>query len=136
MDHGPAQWEEHHPIPLEVELVKFPYGRSAHAFNLGENCLDLHVNQLISPGVGDSKLESGLVTIRRDDGIATVNDSRGWPRETGKHQPGGECNADDVQECLDSHKDVRRDPDGDDIAVADRSKRVNAEEERPIERLP
>ena len=72
MDHCPAQREEYHLILLEVEVVKFPHGRSAHTLNLSENCLDLHVDQMASPPVGDLKLERGLVTIRRDDGIAAV----------------------------------------------------------------
>ena len=55
-----------------LRLVKFPHGRSAHTLNFSENCLDLHVDQMASPPVGDSKLERGLVTIRRDDGIAAV----------------------------------------------------------------
>ena len=55
-----------------LRLVKIPHGRSAHTLNLSENCLDLHVDQLASPPVGDSKLERGLVTMRRDDGIAAV----------------------------------------------------------------
>ncbi len=75
MHHGPTQREEHDSLTLEIQLVEFSNGRSTYALELGENYLDLHFDQLAAPRIGDPKLQCGLVEVRSDYRVTTVNDS-------------------------------------------------------------
>src|SRR5712671_4153508 len=135
MNHRPTQREKHHTIPFETQFVEFPDGRSTRTLDFGQNCLDLNIDQLAASSIGDSKLESGLVSIRCYDCIPTVDNSRRRSREPGENHACGKRDTDDVQQRFDGDQKVRWNPDRDDVSVADRSKRVDAEKERPVESM-
>src|SRR3977135_180287 len=101
MNHCPTQREKHYTIPLETQLVEFPDGRSTRTLDFGQNCLDLNIDQLAAPSIGDSKLEPSLVSIRCYNRIPTVDNSRRRSREPGKNHPCGKRDTDDVQQRLD-----------------------------------
>src|SRR6266566_9959709 len=135
MDHCPAQREEHHAIPFEVQLVKLAHSRFTHSLDLGENGLNLHLDQLTASRVRNSELQSSLTPIWGNDRVAAVNDSRGWSREARKDHSGSECDPDDIEQCLDRYQSVRGRSYRDDIPVSDRCKSVDAEKERSVKRL-
>src|SRR6478609_8086147 len=100
MDHRPTQWEKHHTIPLQAQLVEFPQGRSTGTLDPCENRLDLNVDQLTASSIGDSELEPSHTAIWRYDRIPAVDDSRRRAGEPGENHPCCQRDTDDVQQRL------------------------------------
>ena len=135
MHDRPAERKENNAVPLQIQLVKLANADSVDQFELGENNLDLNFDQLTASPIRDSELKRRLAAIRSDNRIAAVNNSCRRAGESAEDYACRQRNADDVDQRLYSNESVGSESNRDDVPVSDGRESVDAEEERPIERL-
>ena len=69
------------------------------------------------------------VVVRSDDSLAAEEQRRHRPGKPREEQAGGECLIHEADQCFNGDHDVGRHPVGTDLAVSNRGKRLDAEEE-------
>src|SRR2546423_612726 len=135
MDDGPTEWEEDNAISFERQLVKPSHRRSVNTLDLGENRLDLHLDELTTSCVGNAEFQCGNATVGSNDRVTAVNDPGRGPRKTREDHSCGKCNSDDVEKRLDRDERVSGDTNRNNISIANCGKRIDAEKERAVEGL-
>lgn len=103
--------------------------------DLGEDYLDLHLDELIASCIGDAEFKRGLVAVWSDYRVMAVDDFCRWPGEPGENDTCRQRDPEDVEQRLDRDERVRGYANRNDVSVADRRERIDAEKERSIEWL-
>src|SRR5262249_27227049 len=110
---------------LERELVVLP----RRAVDVAQQDLRFELDELVGPAIRDAEHEPGEAAIWCDNGARAEYHSCRRPREAREENAGAEREAQQADERLDRHHEMRRHAVRRNVAVADGGERLDAEEE-------